>query len=359
MNKLTKLALVSASMFWLVPLHAQPRYFGMCDASAAVDLGNGQFVVADDETPDLFIFKREGPLVHRIPLAVALGNVKQKDDGSSKAEESDTEGAAQIGDRIYWISSHGLKGKADKVTQKVNYKAAPYRLRFFATQLTPQDETMPLRLVGRVRTDLREVLAQHPPSDLPSQALGKGPEEEGGFNIEGLSAGPRGSLFIGLRNPLDHGQALVLPLLNPQQVIDDGAPFNLGKVIPLDLGGRGIRSIEKVGRNWLIVGGPIGDLTETTPKPYFELFSWTGERGDKPKPIQDIIAPGFRPEALFYDRQRKELVMLSDDGDELVVDDEKCKDSKDDAAKSFKSMTRPWPEPSAGKKGKSQAAHPG
>jgi hypothetical protein len=245
----------------------------------------------------------------------------------------------------------------DKETGEKRYKVDPYRLRLFATQLTPQDAARPLRLVGHVRTDLRDALTQRPPSDLIAQALAKGPEEVGGFNIEGLSAGPGGSLFIGLRNPLDQGKAMVLPLLNPLQAIDQGAPFNFGKVIQLDLGGRGIRSIEKVGKAWLIVGGPIGDPNDTTPKPHFVLFSWTGKVNSPPKAVQEITAPGFRPEALFFDQQGKELVVLSDDGDEVNPNQEKCKDLDDEKAKSFKSMSLPWAQPVAVHKGKPQVTH--
>ena len=46
---------------------AQDSYLGMCDASAAVALGQGHFVVADDESDVLRIYKRG--------TAMPVGNV--------------------------------------------------------------------------------------------------------------------------------------------------------------------------------------------------------------------------------------------------------------------------------------------
>ena len=65
-------------------------------------------------------------------------------------------------------------------------------------------------------------------------------EAEGGFNIEGLASTPEGALLIGLRNPLRHGRALLVPLLNPDEVIEGGRA-RFGAPVELDLQQRGIR----------------------------------------------------------------------------------------------------------------------
>jgi len=82
--------------------NAQEIYRGMCDASAAVALGQGRFVVADDERDVLLVYKRGQPEgVASVDLVDYLGNRKP----NGKNAEADIEGAAAIGQRIYWIAS--------------------------------------------------------------------------------------------------------------------------------------------------------------------------------------------------------------------------------------------------------------
>src|SRR5215470_6348809 len=103
------------------PARAQPDIFtykGMCDASAAVALDAEHFIVAGDESNRLQIYKRGRPgPVGSVGLSDFLGAKK----------ESDLEGAAMVGNRIYWISSHGRNSKG---------KFQESRHRFFATDIT-------------------------------------------------------------------------------------------------------------------------------------------------------------------------------------------------------------------------------
>ena len=63
--------------------------------------------------------------------------------------------------------------------------------------------------------------------------------------MEGLAARPDGSsLLIGLRNPVANGRAVLIPFLNPREVVNGEAKPKLGTPITLDLGGRGIRSLD-------------------------------------------------------------------------------------------------------------------
>jgi hypothetical protein len=86
------------------------------------------------------------------------------------------------------------------------------------------------------------------------------PKEEGGLNIEGLTATPNGELLIGFRNPIPGGKALILPLTNPLDLIqkpETEVNAIFGEPIELDLGGLGIRSIEywQVYQVYLIIAG--------------------------------------------------------------------------------------------------------
>ena len=201
------------------------------------------FIVGNDETNALAVYLRGQPA----PAAtVQLGKFL----GLGGKDEADIEGAAPLGKRIYWITSHARDSKG---------RAQPDRQRFFATEVVagPTPRVAPVgRPYARLLDDMLAAPALAPyglaaASRLPAEA-------EGGFNIEGLAATPDGRLLIGLRNPLPRGRALLIPLENPADVIDHGQRARLGAPIELDLGQRGIRSIERVGDAYVIVAGPAG-----------------------------------------------------------------------------------------------------
>ncbi len=277
---------------------AQTRHEGLCDASAAVALDAKHFVVADDEHNRLTIYRRGE--------AKAVGQVEL--DGFLKTDkEADLEGSALVGNRIYWIASHA-RNSAGKVRED--------RQRFFATDIRGHT----VEPVGQPYTGLLADLLAAPalaPLKL-SDAAGRAAEAAGGFNIEGLASAPDGSLLIGLRNPIPQGRALVIPLLNPTELIAGKGPARFGSAIRLDLGGRGVRSIDRVGTGYLIAAGPPADEGS------FALFRWSGKPNDMPTPVKADLGT-LRPEALFAwpDGQ---ITLLSDDGG-VMVGRRACKDA--------------------------------
>jgi hypothetical protein len=289
-------------------------YRMMCDASAAVALDADHFVVANDERNKLRIYKRgTAHPVESVDMSNFLGTQPKK--------ESDLEGAAAIGSRIYWISSHGRNKDAEYQER---------RHRFFATdvQIGSGVTIVP---VNKAYTALQTDLLAAPqlrPYEL-GEAEKLAPEAVGGFNIEGLTATPDGQLLIGFRNPIRGQKALVVPLENPAAVIA-GKKAQFGAPIELDLGDRGIRSIELVGSSYIIVAGPPGK-TGT-----FRLYRWSGKADNTPSEIQGIDFQGLRPEALFAVPQTNTIQILSDDGDEQV-DGVDCKDQSEEK-QSFRSI---------------------
>ena len=283
---------------------AQPvlTYQGPCDASAAVALVAEHFVVGDDEHNTLYIYRRG-----QAQAIASLNLSKFLDTGADR--ESDIEGAAAIGQRIYWITSHGRDGKGS---------ARPARHRFFATEVLPGNPPA-LKPVGerytRLLHDMEEsaVLKPYKLGDAARLTA----EADGGFNIEGLAATPAGTLLIGLRNPLPQQRALLIPLENPGEVIA-GQRARFGPPIELDLGQRGIRSIERVGESYLIAAGPPADSGS------FALFRWSGRPGDAASPLTGIKLDDLRPEALFAIPHTSQVQLLSDDGG-VTIDGIKCK----------------------------------
>ena len=290
-------------------------YHGTCDASAAVRLASSSmFVSASDEDHILRVYDRDAP---GLPLATTdLGAFLKPDD---PAQEPDIEGAAAVGDLIYWVTSHGRN--KDREEQES-------RQRFFATSATTSDGKVRIAPVGRAYKRLIRDLLGTPELnafDL-SRAAKLAPEDRGGLNLEGLAPTADGHLLLGFRNPVPEGRALVVALRNPAELIESGAASATFSVAGrLDLGGRGIRAIEYVAdsRTYLIVAGAFDDAHD------FRIYQWTGAPGDEAVEI-DVELGDCKPEELIVTEVRgrtHELELLSDDGDR-DVGGQKCKKAK-------------------------------
>lgn len=281
---------------------ALTRYAGPCDASAAVALDPEHFVVGNDEDDTLNVYRRG---VATASASISLSGFL----GNHASEEADIEGAAAIGSRIYWITSHGRNSRS---------KYQPSRHRIFATD-SRAGQPATLEPVGTPYIQLlRDLEASEA---LRPYQLGRAAtfaaEADGGLNIEGLAATPSGHLLIGFRNPLPGRRALIVPLVNPAEVIE-GMSARLGSPIELDLGGRGIRSMELISGSYLIVAGPTGD--DGT----FAVFRWSGNPSDAPLLMSGIDLQELRPEALFAIPRMARVQLLSDDGG-VVINGVECK----------------------------------
>jgi hypothetical protein len=295
-------------------------WFGTCDASAAVALDDDRFAVGNDEDSVITIYRRSTP---GAPIAhVDLGPFL----GGGKGRETDIEAAARVGTRIYWIGSHGANTRGKTVKD---------RRQFFATDILSSGDRLTLVPVGAAYRDLISVVAAHPP--LKRFHLGKAARVDakapGGLNIEGLTATPDGRLLIGFRNPVPGGLALLVPLQNPDDVIA-GKQARLGVPILLNLGGLGVRSIDRTGDDdgYLIIAGPPG---QGGP---FRIYRWSGFTGSAPLLVSGVDFAGLQPEALVMpERPRDSVMVLSDDGT-TMIDGVECKDAPA-ARKRFRSVT--------------------
>lgn len=270
-------------------------YNGLRDASAVVALDQRYFAVADDEDNVLRVFDRQQP--GRAIFSWDSSGFLRVD---PRSPESDLEGAARIGDRIYWITSHGRSKEAE-------YRESRHRL--FATIVNDSSSGHFLYPTGAPYLNLNEDLLRDPrlkPFGL-SLAATRAPKSEDAFNIEGLAATPDGKLLIGFRNPVPNGKALLVPLLNPAGVVS-GQRAQLGDPILLDLQGRAIRSIAWVGDRYLIIAGSYNATSS------FALFDWAGH--GPARKINDLNLPGLTPEGidLIPGVSPETLLIVSDDG---------------------------------------------
>jgi Protein of unknown function (DUF3616) len=283
------------------PAGAVISYKGLCNASAAVAIDGDRFLVADDEdkpTTFLRVYRSgqpDGPL-----FALPLPNDALELDLSEDLEV-DIEGAARIGDRVYWIGSHS--------TNK-NGKERPNRHRLFATKVTTEGAEVRVEVVNHTYKSLIDDLDHdHRYSGFGLKEAGRRPPKaDGGLSIEGLAATPDGDLLIGFRNPvLPHGKALIARLKNPKGVTN-GKPADFGAPIQLDLNGLGVRSMERAEtlNAYLIIGGPPGEGSGS------RLFRWSGDPGQRPEPVPGVDLTSLNPEALYV--EDRTATVLSDDG---------------------------------------------
>lgn len=293
-------------------------YYGACDASAAVAVNKDTFIVADDENNVLRVYKTNKPSLpvssHDLSIFLAV---------DPEHPETDIEGATMVGDRIYWITSHG---------RNKNGKMRTSRYRFFATKVNVQNQRVNITPIGiPCRTLVHDLVKTKAARQLGLENvtrfntnLKKRQREslapkKAGLNIEALCASADGNtIYIGFRNPRPHdpqalrAKALVVPLNNPRQVIEKGAHPVFGAPMLWNLGGLGIRSMEysPFHKFYYIIAGTHNQES------IFALYRWLGEKNTQPAFVMEICTDNydFTPEALAVFKDSNRLLLLSDDG---------------------------------------------
>jgi uncharacterized protein DUF3616 len=285
-------------------LSAQVMFEGVVDGSAGADVGGEFFVGATDEDNKFRLYDvKGGPSLKT--LDVGIDAAVKSALGLEKIEECDLEGAAKIGDLIFWIGSHGR----DKDTKEKKERQV-----LFATKLSGVGKNAKLEIAGKVYTQLIDDLLKDSalaPFDL-AKAATLAPKDEGGLNIESLAA-DTGKLWIGFRNPTSKTKdALLVPLLNPTEIIKKNARAKLGGPLMLKLGGLGVRDMVAWNDGFLIIAGDFVDRFEPGAKPS-RVFSW--KRGTEPKDF-GVDFGDLNPEAIMImgEGDKARILILSDDG---------------------------------------------
>lgn len=297
MLRSASLIAVLGAALWTQAAAETIRDTGICEASAAARIGPDVYLVASDENDALTLYRRGEPKP-LVQTAIELGEI------------DDIEAATHIGPIQFWLTSHSLtrKGK-DRDERRI----------LLATSV---DGDGVLRTIGvpyrNIRADVARLIDESE-SDLEEQ-----------FDIEGVAADADGSLLIGLRAPLtDTGRAYVARIERPFDLLGiagaapTGSPLVTLPVSELDLGGRGIRDMERAGTGahaFLILAGPSRD---DGPRP--ALFWWDGT--GQPTPGPDVDFGGMeKPEALIVWSETEALVLGDNDlpvpkGEERACDE--------------------------------------
>ena len=276
---------------------------GCCDGSASVALDKEHFLVANDEDSILRVYSKRGS-----PRPLANVDFRKFLDLKKQNAESDIEGLARIGSTIYAIGSH---------SRSKDGKKRPARRLFFALRYSWQDGKIRLSPHGQPYDKLAEAFAESPLLREVDFGRAKG-DRRGGLNIEGLVSTPKGGLLIGFRAPLLKREALLVPLLNPAQVVAAKARPHFGSPKRVDLGGTGIRGIARRGVSYFVAT----ESKDNLPK----IFRWDGLAG-RPKRISVSLPQSLNPEAVLLFPDTEEIHLLSDDGN-TKANGEDCNKSK-------------------------------
>ncbi|MGV9317539.1 DUF3616 domain-containing protein [Streptomyces sp. NPDC003660] len=259
---------------------ADARYLtGASDASAAVDAGGGYVLVANDEDNTLRLYdgSASGAPVKSWNLSSALG----------AAKEVDIEGAARVGNTVYWTGSLGNNKDGE-------YKAD--RNTVFTTTLSGSGAATSVAF-GSAGHKLRDDLVAWDKANgnrygfAAATADGQTPKQVDGFNVEGLEFAPgtTTTAYVGFRAPLvppsSGGKALIVPVTNIDQVVR-GTKATFGTPIELDLGGLSVRDLRRNDQGqYLILAGSWAAEDNSAP---YALYRWDGVAGHQPSKVLDL-----------------------------------------------------------------------
>lgn len=295
---------------------AERIFRGSADASAAVALDGGRFIMADDENNILRVYDWN----QLVSKPICQTDISADIGFDPDYPEADIEGATWLNKRIFWITSHGRNKKGI-------YRAG--RCRLFATSIASDGSAVVEGVYVNLLDDLIVYDKQYKlglqaaigttGNHVNPKKIGKLAPKKRGLNIEGLCTAADGlRMFIGFRNPRpkvdSKVMALIIPLANPEAVVLNGDTAAFLPPILIDLDGLGIRSIEYAPnlKKYLIVAGSHqgGD-----DEPIFHLYAYGSKKQecDKLATFSDIS-----PEALFQFPDANDINLLSDDGIRMI-----------------------------------------
>jgi len=285
---------------------------GISDASTGIDVGSNYFLSADDESNALHLYHKDssGYFFNSFDIATPMG----------LTGEGDFEASCKKGNKIYWMGSLGNSKSGNVQTSRHN---------FFATNIAGSGSLTTATYIGSqaLRNSITTWGDANGYNFTASGASGMIPKQIGGLNVEGLCLGPNDtSLYIGFRAPLvpvsNRTKALICPVRDFETWFNNGSPVgtpNYDTPIELNLGGRGVRSIEKnANGQYLIVAGSFDNIHNPA------LYEWNGIATSAPILLSADLT-SLNPEGIisfpspFYNGSTVELI--SDDGTQIWYND--------------------------------------
>lgn len=261
---------------------------GSSDASAAVALDNKYMIVGDDEASILRVYDRAGgDAVLEWDYSGLIGSTG----------ELDLEAMTMVGDTLFVTGSHsntkkGVDADSREIVFSVKVSGTGAQTQFdYQGKFTGLEAAL-------VAWDQGGGSGKTPGyfGFAASSGAGIAPENTNGFSIEGMTASVDDTeLWLGFRAPqtdtTTREKALIVPIENYRQLLDNVATQpTFGSAIELNLGGRGIRSIDKAkdGSGYLIIAGPSGVATPEVTHD-FRLYTWDGKLTSQPVELDNSL----------------------------------------------------------------------
>lgn len=239
------------------------------DLSAVQAIGD-RLIVVSDETRGFQVLEREAPDRYRVHETRELLGP-----GST---ELDLEALAFDGEALFLLGSHSVARR--RVRDDRSYEQNRQRIETVKIEAS-RDHLFRLEWPGppggglesgpAPSRSLRTLLANHP----ILRGFSAVPSKENGIDFEGMAA-VDGRVFLGLRGPVLRGNYAPVLSLEWGEIEDCSEDFaghpEACRLLFVDLGGLGTRSLHRVERGFLLVAGAVGD----GEAPYV-LFFWDGE----------------------------------------------------------------------------------
>ncbi|HEY9647126.1 MAG TPA: DUF3616 domain-containing protein [Chroococcidiopsis sp.] len=220
-----------------------------CNISA-IEAVHDRLIVGSDEGSTIKVLKSKGS-GYKLEHTIAL----------NEAGEIDIEGIACEADTVYVIGSHAYKRPQIDPAQPY----ADNRQTIATILLEPQRDQLfcfPLGDRPQIqRTSLRSVIESNP----ILQPFSRIPSKENGVDIEGLAV-RQGQLYIGFRGPVLRDNWV------PVLTCKFANPVVHSELLFINLAGRGVRDLARVGDGFLVLAGPAGDGPGS-----YQLYFWDGQ----------------------------------------------------------------------------------
>lgn len=317
----------------------EKTFLGLCDASALVFLDEQHFVVADDEDSDLRIYSINSSDYQPIKI-ITLNNPikasektkkhinkkKSKKTTIKRSPEFDLEGAAKFEDHIFWLASHGnnSKGEIDVRRQQLIFTKIS---KTNSPDLVVNEFTYLNLIDDLIKSEKFKNFNFAAASKLP-------PKTFGALNIEGLTFDTKGVLWLGFRNPIINGKAILISITNPFELLKGSKPA-FGDYHLIDLEGKGFKSLAFYGNKFLIVAGAFNQGGDT------KLYWWQASKNkNKPVSLNTNFPKQANIEALEITTNNKGTLIYgaSDDG-ALLINGKECKKLKTPKERKFRLYT--------------------
>ena len=284
----------------ILPLQIQATTY--TDISDAIYFSDDKVILINDELSTL------------IEYDLTNNKVQKTQEVFSINDEADFEAMATYNNQLYILGSHSLKRKKVKKKYKRSknlqrleeIKRDDYRYNVVRMDLHSLDPK-------QKETASLEFILKNDPVIAPFTNI---PSKENGVDLEGLAITQTGQMYIGFRGPVLRENLTPVLSIHESDLFSNTPNY---QILYLNIGGLGIREMQKVENGFLIIGGAVSDLNIP-----HKVFFWDGKdmiesKDTKPgeAKLLKVLPSGLKAEGLSLIKETKASyeLLISFDGE--------------------------------------------